>query len=163
MDRIWLVWLGIALLAALAEVASLNFVLLMFAGGALAAALADAVGAPLPVEVVVFAAVSAVLLFVARPPLLAWSHRTRHQVTGVAALVGRRAEVVEEVDPRGGRVKLAGEVWSARAEGSGTVLPVGTQVTVTRIDGATAVVVGEPPQLATTAETGPQAPDAPEA
>jgi membrane protein implicated in regulation of membrane protease activity len=141
----WLIWLGVALLAALAEVASLNFVLLMFAGGALAAALADGIGAPLPVEVLVFAVVSALLLVAARPPLLGWSRRTRHQVTNVAALVGQPAEVVVDVDPRGGQVKLAGEVWSARAEGDTTLLPAGSRAVVVRIDGATAVVAAEPP------------------
>jgi membrane protein implicated in regulation of membrane protease activity len=153
----WLVWLAIALLATLAEVASLNFVLLMFAGGALAAALADALGAPLPIEVVVFGVVSVGLLFVGRPPLVAWSDRTAHHATGVAALVGQTAEVLAEVDPRGGQVKLAGEVWSARAEGPGSLLPPGTRVTVLRIDGATAVVAAEPPQIGTSA----QEPDAP--
>jgi membrane protein implicated in regulation of membrane protease activity len=143
----WLLWLAIALLAALAEVASLNFVLLMFAGGALAAALADGLGAPLAVEVVVFAAVSTLLLVGARPPLVAWNQRTHREPTNVAALVGRSAEVVAEVDPRGGQVKLAGEIWSARAEGATTVLPVGARVHVVRIDGATAVVSDEPPSV----------------
>ncbi len=146
-DDMWLVWLAVALLAALAEVASLSFVLLMFAGGALAAALADGLGAPLAVEVVVFAAVSTLLLVAARPPLVAWNHRTRHEPTNVAALVGRSAEVVAEVDPRGGQVKLAGEIWSARTEGPATVLPLGARVHVVRIDGATAVVAAEPPAV----------------
>jgi membrane protein implicated in regulation of membrane protease activity len=153
----WLIWLAIALLAALAEVASLNFVLLMFAGGALAAALADALGASLPVEVVVFSIVSTALLLVGRPPLVRWSERSAGHLTGVDALVGQTAEVLAEVDPRGGQVKLAGEVWSARAEGPAIVLPLGTRVTVLRIDGATAVVAAEPPQLGTVA----QEPDAP--
>ena len=48
--------------------------------------------------------------------------------------------VVAAVDVASGRVKLEGEVWSARTE-SGVVLPAGAPVTVTRIDGATAVVV----------------------
>jgi membrane protein implicated in regulation of membrane protease activity len=141
----WLIWLAIALLTGLAEVASLSFVLLMFAGGALAAALADGLGAPLPVEVVVFAVVSALLLVVGRPPLIAWSRRTRQEITNVAALVGRSVEVLADVDPRGGRVKLAGEVWSARAEGPATVLPAGSRAVVVRIEGATAVVAAEPP------------------
>ncbi len=158
----WLIWLAIALLFAIAEVASLNFVLLMFAGGALAAAVADALGANVAVEVVVFGVVSAALLFLARPPLLRLSQSTRHHATGVAALVGRRAEVVTEVDPRGGQVKLAGEVWSARAEGPATVLPVGAHVTVVRIEGATAVVAAEPPPQLATGAPG-QAPDAPDA
>ena len=143
----WLVWLIVALLATIAEVLSLNLVLLMFAGGALAAAAADGLGAPLPVEVAVFAIVSTLLLVVVRPPLLRMNRGTPQEVTGVAALVGRQAEVVTEVDPRGGQVKLAGEVWSARAEGPGTVIPVGTHAYVVRIEGATAVVAAEPPTI----------------
>lgn len=144
----WLVWLIVAALAVLAEVLSVNFVLLMFAGGALAAAAADAMGASLPVEVLVFALVSTLLLVVARPPLL---HRLDRggpaQPTGVAALVGRAADVVDEVDSFGGQVKLAGEVWSARTEAPGLVIPAGARAYVLRIDGATAVVAPEPPAV----------------
>jgi membrane protein implicated in regulation of membrane protease activity len=59
--------------------------------------------------------------------------------TGHEALVGKSAVVAEPVDKHGGRVKLSGEVWSARAE-SDESFETGTEVRVTRIDGATAVV-----------------------
>ena len=48
--------------------------------------------------------------------------------------------VAEPVDKHGGRVKLSGEIWSARAESEGESFDTGTEVHVTRIDGATAVV-----------------------
>jgi membrane protein implicated in regulation of membrane protease activity len=143
----WLIWVGVAVAAALLEVASLQFVLAMFAGGAVVAAFAAAVGAGVELQVLAFSGASAVLLLVARPPLLRWSRRTSGAVTGVAALVGRRAEVVAEVSHVSGQVKLAGEVWSARTDVPGLVLPIGLHAVVVAIDGATAVVAGEPPGI----------------
>jgi membrane protein implicated in regulation of membrane protease activity len=57
-----------------------------------------------------------------------------------AALVGRTAEVLSEVTDSDGRVKLGGEIWSARTLPAGRTLEVGSLVRVIRIDGATAVV-----------------------
>jgi membrane protein implicated in regulation of membrane protease activity len=142
-----LIWVGVALVAAVAEVASLDFVLLMFAGGALTAAAAAGLGAGVEIQVLVFAVFSTILLLVARPPLLRWSRSAKGARTGVAGLIGRQAAVLEEVSGTGGRVKLAGEVWSARSGGGGRVFPEGASVTVLRIDGATAVVDAEPPAV----------------
>jgi membrane protein implicated in regulation of membrane protease activity len=141
----WLIWVGVALAAGLLEVASLQFVLAMFAGGALVAALSAAFGMGVELQVITFAVASAVLLVAARPPLLRWGRRTSGAVTNVAALVGRQAEVLAEVTLTDGRVRLAGEIWSARTDSAGEVLPVGMHAHVLRIDGATAVVAGEPP------------------
>jgi len=60
--------------------------------------------------------------------------------TGTAALVGGDALVVERVDATGGRVKIGGEVWSARAFDSAQVLEPGSRVQVAEIEGATALV-----------------------
>lgn len=140
----WLLWIAVALVAGLLEVTSLQFVLAMFAGGGLAAALCALLGVPVEAQVIVFAVASAVLLVLARPPLVRWSRRTPGALTGVAALVGRPAEVLVDVDGANGQVKLAGEVWSARTEHPGEVLPKGMQAVVRRIDGATAIVGAEP-------------------
>ena len=48
--------------------------------------------------------------------------------------------VMERVDARTGRVKVRGEIWSARTSRPGTAYQAGTDVVVTAIDGATAVV-----------------------
>jgi membrane protein implicated in regulation of membrane protease activity len=141
----WLIWIAVALVAGVLEVTSLQFVLAMFAGGGLVAAGAAGLGAGVGVQVIVFAVASAVLLVGARPPLLRWSRRTAGAVTGVASLIGLRAEVIREVSGSDGQVKLAGEIWSARTAQTGLVLPVGMQAVVQRIDGATAVVISEPP------------------
>jgi membrane protein implicated in regulation of membrane protease activity len=137
----WLWWLGAALLLIAIEIVTLDLVLLMFAGGAIAAAVATALGAPFPVQVIVFAVVSVLLLVAIRPWLL---RHLRDRVplveTNAAAQVGKLAIVVQPVDVHGGRVKLSGEVWSARSAREGAVYPVDTELRVVRIDGATAVV-----------------------
>ncbi|SDS58486.1 Membrane protein implicated in regulation of membrane protease activity [Paraoerskovia marina] len=137
----WLWWLGGAAVLALLEIVSLDLVLIMFAGGALAAAGMAALGAPVWVQILAFLVTSGLLLFALRPWLLR-SLRSRMTLTetNAAAQVGRMAVVLEDVTELHGRIKLAGEVWSARTEDEAPSLPVGTEVRVLRIDGATAVV-----------------------
>lgn len=135
----WLWWIGAALVLALIEILSLDFVFVMFAGGALAGAAANAAGAPLWVQIVVFAVVSIFLLFVLRPVLVRRVHPA-HTETNTAAHVGRTGAVLQDVTTTSGRIKLVGEVWSARSVEGAPVLPEGSTVRVVRIDGATAVV-----------------------
>jgi len=80
------------------------------------------------------------MLAVVRP--IALRHlKTPHELrTGVDALIGREAITLERVDIHGGRVKLAGEVWSARTMDGSLVIEPGRTVDVLRIDGAVAVV-----------------------
>ena len=137
------VWLVVGLLLIAAEVLTSGFVLIMFGTGALVAAGFAALGAgPLP-EVAAFAGTSVALITVARPVLKRRLH-TAHVPTNVEALVGDRAIVVSTVDAHGGKIKLRGELWSARAFDETEVLQPGDAVTVMTISGATAVVLGEP-------------------
>lgn len=137
----WIVWLALFLLLLVIEVLVVDLLFLMFAGGALAGAAAALLGAPIVVQVAVFGIVSVLLLAAIRPwALRRFKKQEPEHATNVAALMGRRAEVLTPVSANAGRVKLAGEVWTARLEGGGT-LPEGMIVEVVRIDGATAVVV----------------------
>jgi membrane protein implicated in regulation of membrane protease activity len=114
----------------------------MLAVGAIAGAGTAGLGGGAAAQVVVFAIVSSALILVVRP----MARRSRAQrpelSTGVDALRGRRATVLERVDAEGGRIKLGGEVWSARTLDTGESYEAGSQVDVIEIDGATAVVMG---------------------
>jgi len=139
-----LIWLiaGIALLAA--EVLSGDLVLVMLGMGALAGAGATALVGSQFVAVAVFAVVSIGLLVLGRPALKRrFLHGTGTR-TNVDALVGARALALSIVDSHQGRVKLAGDEWSARSYVEGQVIEPGTTVTVVEISGATAVVSAEP-------------------
>lgn len=113
----------------------------MLAVGAVAASATAALGAGPVLQVLVFVAVSVALIAVVRP--IANRHRSQRPelATGIDALKGRQAVVLERVDGSGGRIKLAGEVWSARALDGDTSYQPGQQVDVVEIDGATAVVL----------------------
>ena len=60
--------------------------------------------------------------------------------TGTAALIGERGLVLEPVDGENGRIKLKGEVWSARAYDPSASIEAGRHVEIVQIDGATAIV-----------------------
>lgn len=140
---VWLWWLGAALVLGVVEVLTVDLIFLMFAGGALAAMLVALLGAPLWAQVLVFAGVSVVLLMAVRPWAKDWLARSSPSTnTNARANVGRPATVLIDVTEHAGRVKLMGEVWTARAAQPGAVLPAGTTVRVVRIDGAIAVVEG---------------------
>ncbi|KUH37147.1 MULTISPECIES: NfeD family protein [Streptomyces] len=113
----------------------------MFSVGAVAGAATAGLGFGVVAQVVVFVAVSVALVAVVRP--IAARHRDDRppHASGVDALKGRQATVLERVDGAGGRVKLAGEVWSARSYAPDQVFEVGEQVDVVDIDGATALVM----------------------
>ncbi|MFE7357887.1 NfeD family protein [Streptomyces sp. NPDC057543] len=113
----------------------------MFAVGAVTAAAVAALGGGIVAQVLVFVVVSVALIAVVRP--IAARHRAdRPQLaTGIDALKGRQAVVLERVDGSGGRIKLAGEIWSARALDGDQSFDPGQQVDVVEIDGATAVVM----------------------
>jgi membrane protein implicated in regulation of membrane protease activity len=137
----WLWWVGAALIFALIELLSLDFVFIMFAGGALAAGVANAAGTPLWVQAIVFVVASVVLLVTLRPTLIRHlRNSTPKAPTNAEANVGRTASVVQEVSAASGLIKLSGEVWSARAVPGSPLLAAGTSVRVVQIDGATAVV-----------------------
>ncbi|WP_229891741.1 NfeD family protein [Streptomyces mashuensis] len=113
----------------------------MFAAGAVAAAVTAVLGGGTVAQFLVFAVVSVALIAVVRPIANRQRRGRPELATGVDALRGRQAVVLERVDGNGGRIKLAGEIWSARSLDTGRAFEVGEQVDVIEIDGATAVVV----------------------
>ena len=135
----WWLWILAALVCGIVEVMSVSFVFLMFAIGALAAGIASAFGANLTIQVIVFVVVSIALLALVRPFLKGRIDKTTNYVpSNTDGLIGKTAYVTEAVGERHGRIQFTGGEWSARS--SEGLIPVGTEVTVVAIDGATAVV-----------------------
>src|ERR687897_311811 len=128
----WTLWAGLALILGIIETTTLDLVFLMLAVGATGGAVVAAIGLPFLGQALAAIAVSVAMLGVVRPIAKRHLHQPISERTGVAALVGRRAIVLERVDGTGGRVKLAGEVWSARSY-DGSVIDVGANVDVVEI------------------------------
>ena len=142
-DNLWAVWVGLAALLGLAELASLDFTLLMLAAGALVAAGVSVVVPGLFwLQLLVGLIAAAAMLIAIRPLLVRKLHHNHGQLkTGTAHVVGRSGVVVREISPDGGgSIRLAGELWTAKPfDGHSTIAP-GIRVEVMEVDGATAVV-----------------------
>lgn len=137
---LWLIWIIIAAGLAIAETISLDFVLIMLAGGAAVGAITAAAGAPAAVQVAAAIVAGLALLAFVRPIA------KKHLISNTAmpmhteALVGKDAIVTQTVNAHDGRVRLNGSDWSARCFDETQIIPVGTAVRVMKISGATAVV-----------------------
>jgi membrane protein implicated in regulation of membrane protease activity len=136
----WVAWLVLAALLGVAEVMTTTLAFGLLAVAAAVAAIVGGVGLGLPFQIAAFAVAAGAGLGVVRP--LAVRHIRQPPVlrTGTSALVGRSAIVIEEVTPFAGRVRIGGEVWSARSYDEAQVIPVGFTVDVFAIEGASALV-----------------------
>lgn len=138
-----IVWMIAAIIAVGIEIFTVDLTFALIAVGAGSAAVAAAVGAPLWLQAVIGVGVSIAGIAFVRPIALKHLRRsTGTTLTGVDALPGSRARTLSEVTREDGRISLKGEVWSARLDLDVTSTPVpdGSEVVVTRIDGATALV-----------------------
>jgi membrane protein implicated in regulation of membrane protease activity len=137
----WLAWSIAAVALVIGEIMTPGlFFLGPIALAAVAGAVSSLLGAPLWLQLIVFAGASFASLALLRP--IARRHlRMPHAIrTGAAALVGAHAVVLQRVDANGGLVRIGGEDWSARAYMPDQVLEPGVQVEVAEISGATALV-----------------------
>ena len=136
----WVVWMVAAGLAAVGEIFTMGFFLAPVAIAAAMAAAAALLGAGLAVQLVVFTVTMVSSIAFLRPVARSHIQTPARLRTGTAALVGRPATVLDRVDAHGGAVKLAGEVWSARAFDEDRAFEPGDRVEVLKIEGATALV-----------------------
>lgn len=147
-DHLWATWAGLAVLLGVAEVFSLDLVLLMLAFGAGVGMLTALIGLPVAVQILAALGASVAMLALVRPSIVKRLHSGPELTLGHKALVGRQGVVVSTVSADGGQVRIAGELWSARAFDETQVIEEGARVDVFEIKGATAVV-HEIPQLDT--------------
>jgi membrane protein implicated in regulation of membrane protease activity len=140
----WILWLVAACLFGLGELHTGGFYLLPFALGAALAAVVTVLGVGALLAAVVFMVVSGIVVLTLRP--VARRHRRLPPSirTGTAALIGRRATVLERIanDEGVGCVRIeGGEVWTARSFDEDEVIEAGERVEVVEIRGATALVM----------------------
>ena len=137
----WVVWFVLAALLGAGELLTLTLFIGPIALAAVLAGFVSLAGGGAAVQIVVFLIAALASLWLLRP--IARRHlRTPASLrSGTAALPGTKAVVLERVDAVGGRVKIGGEVWSARAFFDGQVYEPGARVEVAKIEGATALVI----------------------
>lgn len=143
-EHAWSIWLGAVLVLGVAEMFSLDLVLLMLAAGAAIGMVLAIAGLPVAVQCLAAAATATAMLALVRPSVVRRLHSGPELRHGPAALIGTTGFAVEEVSSRGGLVKIAGEVWTARPYDEHVVIPDGAKVEVYEIRGATAYVAQVP-------------------
>ena len=137
----WLIWALAAVLLAVGEIFTPG---MFFLGPVALAAVGAGIVALVDVGVVwqflVFIGGAVGSVWILRPIARRHLRMPAAIRTGTAALEGAKAVVTQRVDANGGRVRIGGEEWSARAYMDDQVLEPGTRVEVVKIEGATALV-----------------------
>jgi membrane protein implicated in regulation of membrane protease activity len=140
-EHAWAVWLGIAAFLGIAELMSLDLVLVMLAVGAGGGAVTAALGGGVALQIIVAALTAIAMLAVVRPSLVARLHKGPDLVLGTKKLLGQRATVTQRMSGLTvGQIKLAGETWSAAPYDEHLTIEAGETVEVFEIRGATAYV-----------------------
>ena len=134
------VWLVLMIVFAVAEAATLGLTSIWFAFGSLAAMAASLLGANWVVQLVVFLAVSAVLLYFTRPLAQKYFGGAKTR-TNADRVVGMHGLVIQRIDNEqaSGQVRVGSQVWTARSA-DGSVIGEGETVVVRSISGVKLMV-----------------------
>ena len=133
-------WVALLIGLIVVEAVTAQIVTIWFAVGAVAAIVAEMLGAQIWLQWVVFIAVSVIALIVTRP-LVRKLTKTKVQPTNADRCIGQVAVVTEEIDniSAKGQVSVNGTVWTARSSDE-TVIGKGEKVTVEKIEGVKVLV-----------------------
>jgi membrane protein implicated in regulation of membrane protease activity len=135
------IWLIAGVVLALAEMLTLDFVLISLGVGAFAAAIVGLVSGNVLLEVIAFAVVSLLSLTLVRPAIKRRLHaNAEKREMGIEAFEGAEATVVEQVAEGRGMVNVGGEMWQARPYDATQVIDEGARVRIVEVKGATALV-----------------------
>lgn len=131
-----MLWVIVFVVALILEAMTNGLISIWFAGGALLGMLAAAFGAPLPVQIVLFAITSVVLLIFTRPIAMKYFNKEVIK-TNSESVVGKQGIVTAEINNilGAGQVTVGGQEWSARSEKDDQVIFVGSVVEIQAING----------------------------
>jgi len=133
------IWVFLTVLCAIIEVLTLGLTTIWFAIAALVMVFLSFLPIPLVYQVMIFLAISAVLLFFTRPIAIK-KLKIGREKTNVDSLVGKSALVTKKITEFDrGEVKLNGQIWTAKTE-NGSTLDEGSKCEVVRIEGVHAIV-----------------------
>ncbi len=136
MSEMITLWLVVLIVSIGVEVATLGLTSIWFAGGAVVAVIAAALQAPIWLQILLFFAVSLLLLFFTRPVAVRYFNKDRVR-TNVESMIGRQAIVTSEIDNLQGigQVTVGGQEWSARTYADRMMLDPWTVVHIVSLTG----------------------------
>ena len=139
----WQIWLIIAGVCLVVEIATVGFLVFWLAVAALITCVLSLFIDNVLIQTAIFVILSAVLIFLTRPLAKKLSSKDT-LVTNANSIVGKEAIVIKEINEETsniGQVKVSGDIWSAICNSSTEPIPVGSKVKITKIDGVKLVVV----------------------
>ena len=133
-------WLILVAVMLVIEIFTMGLTTIWFSLGAVAAAIAAGLGAPLWVQILLFTVVSVVIMILVRPFALKVMDRNRTR-TNIDEVIGKQAEVIEPIDNQKeqGKVRFRGVEWMARSV-DGSTVAAGDVVTVEEVSGVKLLV-----------------------
>ena len=135
------IWLLIAVVMAVVELATQGLVTIWFTVGALLACLAAALGASIPVQGAIFVIVSTIVLVAVRPLANRYIN-SKTKKTNIDALIGRKLIAKTEIDNihGTGKVDMDGSTWIAKSSDDNVIIGAGEEVEIVSVSGAKLIV-----------------------
>lgn len=136
-----LIWLGLFILLLVIEIITVGLTTIWFAAGALAALAANVLGANLIIQIIIFLAVSVVLLIFTRP--WAEKHLNRKRVrTNYEREIGKVIRITEKVDnlEQTGKSVVDGQEWTVRSRNDSDIFEAGALARVVAVSGVKLIV-----------------------
>ena len=136
----WKLWLIIAGLFFIGEIATVGFLIFWFGIGALIAMIVSLFTTNIVIQTTVFLVSSTILIFATKPFVKKFAD-VKKTNTNVYSIIGKKALVIKTIDPIHsiGQIKLNGEVWTAESENN-EIIEEGLEVEVKEIKGVKAIV-----------------------
>ncbi len=136
-----LIWLGLFIILIIIEIFTVGLTTIWFAGGSLAALLANVLGADIPIQIAVFLIVSCVLLIFTRPWAMKYLNKKRVK-TNYESEIGKIIKLTQRVDNMNetGKSVVNGQEWTVRSKDDGEILEAGTLAKVVAISGVKLIV-----------------------
>lgn len=136
-----LIWLGLFIILIIIEIFTVGLTTIWFAGGSLAALLANVLGADIPIQIAVFLIVSCVLLIFTRPWAMKYLNKKRVK-TNYESEIGKVIKLTQRVDNMNqtGKSVVNGQEWTVRSKDDGEILEAGTLAKVVAISGVKLIV-----------------------
>lgn len=136
----WQIWLIIAGIFFIGEIATVGFLIFWFGIGALVAMVSSFFTDSIIIQTTIFVISSTILIFATKPFVKKFVD-VKKTNTNAFSIIGKNALVIKEIDPikSQGQVKINGEIWSAESDNN-EVISEGSEVEILQIRGVKAIV-----------------------
>lgn len=137
----WAIWLILCGIFFILEIFTVTFMMFWPGVAAFVSAMLAVFGAPIEAQIIVFSVLSIVLIIFTKPLTNKLFKSNTIVNTNIDNIVGKEGKVVVDVNnlENRGQVKVGGEVWTAISDDK-DVIPSGTTVKVTGIDGVKLII-----------------------